>query len=32
MGRPSLIVVDIPPGDGGISVTGTAVPITNPIR
>jgi PhzF family phenazine biosynthesis protein len=28
MGRPSLLVVDIPPGDGGITVTGTAVPIT----
>lgn len=28
MGRPSLLVVDIPPGEGGITVTGTAVPIT----
>jgi PhzF family phenazine biosynthesis protein len=28
MGRPSLLVVDIPSGDGGITVTGTAVPIT----
>jgi len=32
MGRPSLIVVDIPPGDGGIAVTGSAVPIVNPVR
>lgn len=32
MGRPSLIVVDIPPDDGGIAVTGTAVPIANPTR
>jgi len=32
MGRPSLIVVDIPPGDGGIAVTGSAVPIANPVR
>jgi PhzF family phenazine biosynthesis protein len=32
MGRPSLIVVNIPPGDGGIAVTGTAVPIANPVR
>jgi PhzF family phenazine biosynthesis protein len=32
MGRPSLIVVDIPPGDGGIAVIGTAVPIANPTR
>jgi PhzF family phenazine biosynthesis protein len=32
MGRPSLIVVDIPTGDGGIAVTGSAVPIANPIR
>ena len=32
MGRPSLIVVDITPGDGGIAVTGTAVPIANPTR
>jgi PhzF family phenazine biosynthesis protein len=30
MGRPSLIVVDIPPGDQGIAVTGAAVPIANP--
>jgi PhzF family phenazine biosynthesis protein len=28
MGRPSLLVVDIPPGEGGITVTGSAVPIT----
>lgn len=28
MGRPSLIVVDIPAGEDGITVTGTAVPIT----
>lgn len=28
MGRPSLIVVDIPLGDDGITVTGQAVPIT----
>jgi PhzF family phenazine biosynthesis protein len=28
MGRPSLLIVDIPPGEGGITVTGTAVPIT----
>jgi PhzF family phenazine biosynthesis protein len=28
MGRPSLLVIDIPPGHGGITVTGTAVPIT----
>jgi PhzF family phenazine biosynthesis protein len=28
MGRPSLLVVDIPPGDGGIAVSGTAVAIT----
>jgi PhzF family phenazine biosynthesis protein len=28
LGRPSLIVVDIPAGHGGISVTGTAVPIS----
>jgi PhzF family phenazine biosynthesis protein len=27
MGRPSLIVVDIGSGDGGITVTGGAVPI-----
>jgi PhzF family phenazine biosynthesis protein len=27
LGRPSLLVVDVPPGHGGISVTGTAVPI-----
>jgi PhzF family phenazine biosynthesis protein len=31
MGRPSLIAVDIPPGDAGIAVTGSAVPIANPI-
>jgi PhzF family phenazine biosynthesis protein len=30
MGRPSLIIVDIPPGDGGIAVTGAAVPISMP--
>ncbi|MDX6230909.1 MAG: hypothetical protein QOI76_4299 [Frankiales bacterium] len=29
MGRPSLLFVDIPAGDGGIRVTGTAVPIAN---
>ena len=29
MGRPSLIVVDIPHGDGGIAVTGAAVPIAD---
>lgn len=28
MGRPSLLTVDIPPGDGGVTVTGGAVPIT----
>jgi PhzF family phenazine biosynthesis protein len=28
MGRPSLLIVDVPPGEGGITVTGTAVPIT----
>lgn len=28
MGQPSLIVVDIPAGDEGISVTGKAIPIT----
>ena len=27
MGRPSLLVVDIPPSDGGITVTGAAVPM-----
>jgi len=27
MGRPSRIIVDIPPGDGPITVTGGAVPI-----
>jgi PhzF family phenazine biosynthesis protein len=27
LGRPSLLTVDVPAGDGGISVTGTAVPI-----
>lgn len=27
MGRPSLLIVDIPPGDTGISVTGRAVPV-----
>lgn len=27
MGRPSLLIVDIPPGDDGITVTGRAVPI-----
>ena len=27
MGRPSLLIVDIPPGDDGITVTGGAVPI-----
>jgi PhzF family phenazine biosynthesis protein len=28
MGRPSLLIVGIPPGEGGITVTGTAVAIT----
>ena len=28
MGRPSRIIVDIPPGDGPITVTGAAVPIS----
>jgi PhzF family phenazine biosynthesis protein len=28
LGRPSLIVVDIEPGDGGIRVSGNAVPLT----
>jgi PhzF family phenazine biosynthesis protein len=32
MGRPSLILVDIPPGDRGIAVTGTAVSITETVR
>jgi PhzF family phenazine biosynthesis protein len=32
MGRPSLIVVDIPTGDGGIAVTGSAVSIADPAR
>ena len=27
MGRPSLLIVDIPTGDGGVKVTGRAVPI-----
>ena len=27
MGRPSLLTVGIPAGDGGISVSGTAVPL-----
>jgi len=27
LGRPSLLTVEVPAGDGGISVTGTAVPI-----
>jgi PhzF family phenazine biosynthesis protein len=27
LGRPSLLTVDIPPGDSGIAVTGAAVPI-----
>ena len=27
LGRPSLLTVTIPAGDGGISVAGTAVPI-----
>ncbi|MGH2835967.1 MAG: PhzF family phenazine biosynthesis protein [Solirubrobacteraceae bacterium] len=27
MGRPSLLILDIPPGDTGITVTGRAVPI-----
>jgi hypothetical protein len=28
MGRPSLLVVDIPPGEhAGVSVSGTAVPL-----
>jgi PhzF family phenazine biosynthesis protein len=27
LGRPSLVIVDIPPGDDGITVTGQAVPI-----
>jgi PhzF family phenazine biosynthesis protein len=28
VGRPGLVAVDIPAGDGGISITGRAVPIT----
>jgi hypothetical protein len=32
MGRPGLIVVDIPVGDGGITVTSTAVPTRTPAR
>jgi PhzF family phenazine biosynthesis protein len=28
MGRPSLLIVGVPAGDGGIVVTGTAVPLT----
>ena len=32
MGRPSLIALDIPPGDVGIVVTGAAVPIAAPSR
>jgi len=30
MGRPSLLTLDIPPGEGGITVSGTAVPIVSP--
>lgn len=29
MGRPSLLTIGIPAGDGGISVSGTAVPLTS---
>ena len=31
VGRPGLVTVDIPAGDGGISVTGRAVPIDHSV-